>query len=132
MARLKSCMYCGRVHDTKFKCKERAKRVTYNKSKAGDLRNTYRWRKKRDDIKERDNYMCQICKEEFLSSRARIKDKELQVHHITPYKENEELFLDDDNLITLCTYHHEEAEAGKVSREHLRGIAIKNNKYYPG
>ena len=128
MARLKSCMYCGRVHDTKFKCKERARRVTHDKSKAGDLRNTYRWRKKRDFIKERDNNICQICKEEFLLNRTRIKDKELHVHHITPYKENETLFLDDDNLITLCTYHHEEAEAGKISREYLRRIAIKNNE----
>lgn len=128
MARLKSCMYCGRVHDTKFKCKERARRVTYKKSKAGDLRNTYRWRKKRDFIKGRDKNICQICKEEFLLNRVRMKDKELHVHHITPYKENETLFLDDDNLITLCTYHHEEAEAGKISREHLRRIAIKNNE----
>ncbi|MDU6304719.1 MAG: HNH endonuclease [Serratia marcescens] len=125
---LKSCIYCGSIHNKNYICKEKARRVTYNKSKAGDLRNTYRWRKKRDSIKERDNYICQICKEEFMLNRVRIKDKELHVHHITPYKENEELFLDDYNLITLCTYHHEEAEAGRVAREHLRSIAIENNK----
>ena len=33
--------------------------------------------------------------------------------------------LDDDNLITLCRYHHEKAEKGLISRKKLLEIAQK-------
>ena len=46
MARLKSCGYCGRVHSTDIVCSKKA--VTRTKiSYKGDLRNTYKWRKKK-------------------------------------------------------------------------------------
>lgn len=128
MARLKSCMYCGRVHDTKFRCREKNKRDTYNKSKAGDLRNTYRWRKKREDIKDRDNRLCQVCiRKDYFNPTGQYEFKKLQVHHIESYKENEGLFYDDDNLITLCIYHHERAEDGSIEKSYLKEIARHNN-----
>lgn len=121
MARLKSCMKCGRIHSTKLQCKEKVHKNIY-KSKAGDLRNTYSWRKKREDIKARDKYICQVCKQDFIKSMKPINNNGIQVHHITPYAESEELFYDDDNLITLCRYHHERAEEGTIDREYLRGL----------
>ena len=60
MARLKSCLYCGRVHYTNEVCsKKPVKRV--NSNNKGDLRNTYRWQTKREEIKDRDNNICQVC-----------------------------------------------------------------------
>lgn len=127
MARLKSCMACGKIHATDHKCdeikkkdNERSKR--YKDKKVGDLRNTYRWRKKRESIKQRDNYLCVVCKRNFLENKGKIGFGTIEVHHIIPYRENEELFFDDDNLITLCKKHHEEAEANKIPRMYLRSL----------
>lgn len=116
-------MYCGKVHDTKIECNQKKKRLI-SKSKAGDLRNTYRWRKKREEIKIRDNYICMICKEELRKNLTKIKKKELHVHHIIPYKQDVSLFLEDTNLITLCTYHHELAEAGEIKKKTLRKLIL--------
>lgn len=128
MARLKSCGYCGRVHSTDIVCSKKA--VIRNKvSYRGDLRNTYKWRKKREHIKHRDNYICQVCiRKDYFNPIGQYEFNNLQVHHIEPYKENEELFYDDDNLITLCVYHHERAEEGIISKQYLKTIAKNNNE----
>lgn len=127
MARLKSCYYCGKIHTTDYKCdeikkKENERSKRYNDKKVGDLRNTYRWRKKRELIKQRDNYLCVVCKRNFLDKKEKIECGAIEVHHITPYRENEDLCFDDDNLITLCKKHHEEAESNKIPRMYLRSL----------
>lgn len=128
MARLKSCGYCGRVHSTDIVCSKKS--IIRNKvSYKGDLRNTYKWRKKREHIKHRDNYICQVCiRKDYFNPIGQYEFNNLQVHHIEPYKENEELFYDDDNLITLCIYHHERAEEGKIPKQYLKTIAKNNNE----
>lgn len=128
MARLKSCLYCGRVHYTNEVCsKKPVKRV--NSNNKGDLRNTYRWQTKREEIKDRDNNICQVCiRKDYFNPTGQYKFDNLQVHHIEPYKDNEDLFYDDDNLITLCIYHHERAEDGTISKQYLKRIAKYNNE----
>ena len=51
----------------------------------------------RDLVLQRDNYICQQCRE--------ISD--LQAHHIRPYCDYPELELDVDNGITICKQCHE-------------------------
>lgn len=46
----------------------------------------------------------------------------LSVHHIVPVAEDPERALDDSNLITLCSFHHELAESGYITRGELAGI----------
>ena len=57
--------------------------------------------KKRNKIKKRDNFTCQLCGDKILEKR-RIKINPtknwLTVHHIDYNKKNSE----DDNLVTLC------------------------------
>ena len=56
---LKSCSYCGKIHDSKHICKEkpnRKKEVT----EADRFRWTSLWHRKREEIKKRDLYLCQI------------------------------------------------------------------------
>ena len=53
--------------------------------------------------------------------------QDISVHHIIPLAEGGEL-LDEDNLITLCRYHHEQAEKGKISRRELQVLAKLQNK----
>ena len=50
-----------------------------------------------------------------------------QVHHITPLAYDYSLRLEDSNLITLCPFHHEQAECGQISAEHLRELAVSKS-----
>ena len=63
------------------------------------------WRKKRNQIRERDNHECQWCKDEGKLTLR--KDALLIVHHIIELKHDPSLRLRDDNLILICFECHE-------------------------
>ena len=72
---------------------------------------------KREQIKKRDKYLWQVC----LKDNVYNYD-DLQVHHIIPIDKNYDLKLDENNLITLCSYHHKQAEQNKITKECLYKI----------
>lgn len=122
---LKSCKYCGRIHDSKYVCPRKPKKNKHKEVTEEDkFRNTYSWQKKRDDIKERDMYMCQVCIRKLYNTLKQYNYRDIQVHHIVPIKEDYELRLKDDNLISLCKQHHELAEKGEIPRNILRGFIL--------
>lgn len=121
---LKSCSICGCIHDELNMCKRKTSKTN---TEATKLRNTSAWRKKRDIIKERDNNLCQICLLNKYNTQYIYNYKDLEVHHIIPLVEGYDKRLDSLNLITLCRYHHELAEAGVIKREELQEII--NIKY---
>ena len=43
----------------------------------------------------------------------------LEVHHIVKISASEEGKLQDENLVTLCRYHHEMAEKNIIDKEEL-------------
>ena len=45
--------------------------------------------------------------------------KTVEVHHITPINEDYNRRLDNDNLISLCSYHHKMADKGQIPRAEL-------------
>ncbi len=47
------------------------------------------------------------------------------MHHIIPLSADYEKRLDDDNLITLCRFHHEQAERGIISKRELLKLAAE-------
>lgn len=113
---LKSCKYCGRIHDSKFDCGKKPKR----KKKPTDInkfRWSRRWREKRNQIVERDKYLCQVCKENGVYNYDN-----LEVHHIVPLEEDYDKRLDEGNLITLCVIHHKAADRGEIDREYLHKL----------
>lgn len=118
---LKSCQYCGNIHDSKYIC---AKKPIKKKqiSEADKFRRTSRWQKKREEIKKRDLYLCQICIRELYNTVTKYNTKELSVHHNIPINENYDKRLDNDNLLTVCSYHHEMCESGAISREDVKKI----------
>jgi 5-methylcytosine-specific restriction endonuclease McrA len=59
------------------------------------------WQKARKECLERDNYECQICRHKL----DKAKPRGTAVHHIIP-RQYKGLFLDLDNLITLCSRCH--------------------------
>ena len=137
---LKSCAYCGRIHDRKYICPQKAAKELERANRKRHytdqdaLRNTNAWKKKSRHIRERDKYMCQACLNGigYLPGKRQITTKNLQVHHIIPLKEDRNEALNDENLITLCEQCHELAEEGKISRERLVEIAQKEEKVPPG
>ena len=110
---LRYCRVCGKIHDDPMCRRE----YNYKKrdKEADKFRNSVLWREKREQIKERDSYCCRVC----LSAGVLV-NRDLSVHHIVPITANYDMRLDDSNLITLCRYHHEQAERGLIDRRELQ------------
>lgn len=123
---LKSCRYCGRIHDSKFNCGKKPKhRKMLKETEASAFRRSDAWKKKSLSIRERDHYLCQVClRSVYMSKRALTYDG-LAVHHIVPIEEDRSLALEDSNLITLCNFHHELAESGYIPRGELQEFAAE-------
>ena len=112
---LKTCNVCGGIHQEDKMCKR--KYTSKKNSKANSFRNTNAWITKREQIKRRDKYLCQVC----LMNNIYTYNN-LQVHHIIPINIDYSKRLDNNNLITLCTYHHHHAEKGLITKEQLLEI----------
>ncbi len=116
-----SCQYCGKIHDRKYICDKRPKRKK-EISEADRFRRTNRWQKKREEIKQRDLNLCQICIRELYNTKNKYNTKDLSVHHNIPINENYDKRLDNDNLLTVCDYHHKMCEKGEISRKIVQKI----------
>lgn len=130
--RYKSCAYCGRMHPTGHECerkpKRREKRTDTN---AVHIRNSSRWQRTREYIKQRDKDLCQLCLRGYPGTRRRVEYEHLSVHHIVALEEDIDKAFDHDNLITLCDVHHETAESGAISKADLKQIAIEQENGEP-
>lgn len=111
----KACSRCGKIHDTKYKCN---KGKLYRGGEERELRNTHSWHKKAEEIKERSNYLCSVCKEE-----GRYTYNNLEVHHIEKVKDNKERLLDNYNLVCLCVEHHKLADKDEIDKTYLENLA---------
>ena len=116
---LKTCSVCGKIHDFNKVCKRQKPK---KKSEANKFRKTNKWTEKSRSIRQRDKYLCQVCITGKYDTNYRYTYKDLEVHHIVPLEEDYSKRLDSNNLITLCRYHHEMAESGKIQREELLEI----------
>ena len=113
---LRACPYCGRIHGRRFDCGKRPMRKRAKQQDA--FRSTAQWQRRRDSVRARDGNLCRAC-----LAAGRLTYSGLSVHHIEPLEEAWDLRLDEGNLITLCGYHHELAEAGKLPRAMLHELA---------
>lgn len=113
---LKSCSKCGKIHDYNFNCN---KRLYISKGEARQ-RSQYKWTKKSKEIRERANYLCEVCRDNGVYAY-----EGLEIHHIISVKENKDKLLDNYNLICLCGEHHREAEQGKIDNKYLFELARK-------
>lgn len=118
---LKSCAYCGRIHDSKIEC---GKKPTKNRKNTivDKFRGTKAWKNKREEIKQRDKYVCQICIRGLHNPIRQYETEYLSVHHAIPIETNFDKRLDNSNLITLCSKHHEEAEKGLIKYNEVKMI----------
>lgn len=124
---LKSCTYCGRIHDTKTGCPKKPIRRKYDTDQ-NRFRSKNAWTKKSKRIRERDGYLCQVCIRKLYQTLRQYNYEQLEVHHIVPVKADYDLRLEDSNLITLCERHHSMAERGEIPAELLRQIAAEQEQ----
>lgn len=65
----------------------------------------------------------------LIGTTRQLNTYDLSVHHIVPIEEDYQLRLSNENLITLCSVHHEMCEAGEITRDNQRQLvreSIKN------
>lgn len=116
---LKTCIYCGHIHDKKYICKEQQEQLRRKKpqTQITKFRSGVHWQKVRKAILIRDRYLCRVCLSEGVYTSG-----DLEVHHITPLSVDFSLRCDPYNLITLCPADHERAERGDIPAEKLREL----------
>lgn len=125
----KSCSFCGKFHEKKFKCPKAPSRND-NPTKIDKFRWSSLWKSKRNEIAVRDKFLCQLCCRGMYCDKVKyISD--IQVHHIVPIAFDWDRRLDNENLISLCNLHHELSESGKIPASILNKIAIENEKTSP-
>ena len=113
-----TCKYCGIVPRGHI-CPYRKKRFEKKQTMQSRFRNTKSWQNKREEIYQRDRYLCRVCEANLYHTVNQLNWKNLEVHHIVPLCEDYNKRLDNDNLITLCKYHHTMADNGEIPREEL-------------
>jgi len=127
---LRSCSYCGRIHDSKVICEAKRKALAARQRKGGraedQYHRSYTWTQLSKSIRERDHYLCQACLHNLDGQGSRLTSSQLEVHHIVPIAEAWDLRSDRSNLITLCKEHHEQAEQGTIDAQKLHEIAEQN------
>ncbi len=126
---LKTCKYCGIVpynHVCPHRTKKEKEITEIDKFRWSRI-----WQRKREEIKKRDLYLCQICKRKLYNTISQYNTEALSVHHNIPIAEDYNKRLDNDNLITLCSIHHEMGENNEIPREEVQKIIDEQEKTIP-
>lgn len=122
---LVSCSYCSGLHSRGFACQNRPK----NNSRVKEanyitrFRSSRLWQNKRNEIKARDLFLCQVC-----FQKGTYVFNKLEVHHISPISKAWEKRLENGNLITLCATCHKMAELGEIRKKDLLEIVEKREQ----
>lgn len=133
---LKSCSYCGKIHDSKYICPEReealkkrhgkkkykSKYDVFKDTNVNNFRNTKAWQDKRNEIRQRDHNLCQICIRERYHTIKILNHESLSVHHNVPLIEDYDKRLENGNLLTVCEYHHRLCDNGTILQREVQEI----------
>jgi 5-methylcytosine-specific restriction endonuclease McrA len=114
-----TCSRCGIVRRGHI-CPHKTYRKRERNSKADKFRSGNLWTAKSIEIRTRDRYLCRVCEANLYNTIRQYNSEGLEVHHIIPLAEDYNKRLDNDNLITLCNYHHKLAEDGHIPRDILQ------------
>lgn len=118
----RTCKYCGIVDENHI-CPHRKEYKKKEFTQARKFRNSKSWQTKSQEIRQRDRHLCRICMIDKYNTVNQLNYKKLEVHHIISLEQDYSKRLDNDNLITLCSYHHHMAEAGDIPAEELQRLA---------
>lgn len=120
----RACSKCGRVHNWNEKCPSFKRE--YQDSEERRLRSKNKWTQKSLDIRERANFLCEVCRDQGLYTYDGV-----QVHHIVKLRTHSDGLLDDNNLVCLCPEHHRQADNGEISQEYLRELVKRREGEIP-
>lgn len=120
---LKTCSRCGIVPENHI-CPYKKHRNKDSDDKLNKFRKSKQWTNKSIEVRTRDKFLCQVCIRNKYNTINTYNYNKLEVHHIIPLHENFDKRLDNDNLITLCCYHHKLADLGQIPREELQDIVL--------
>ena len=95
----------------------------YKTTEERKQRSTYAWTLKSQEIRDKANYLCEVCKDE-----GKITYNNIEVHHIVKIKEDRAGLLDNDNLICLCSEHHKKADRNEIPASYLKALAIRRER----
>ena len=121
-----TCAFCGVVLRG-HKCPYQKRREKTTDKASDRFRRTKAWTNKSTEIRQRDRYLCQVCLRDMYHTLDIINTRAVDVHHITPINEDYSRRLDNDNLISLCRYHHKMADDGVIPRGVLYSILEEQN-----
>ena len=121
MSDLITCSKCGIV-PRGHKCPYKTYKKKAYDTEAEKFRRTKRWKNKSIEIRQRDRYLCRVCEANLYNTIQQFNFNTLEVHHIEKLNENFDKRLDNDNLITLCRYHHKMADDGNIPKKVLYGL----------
>lgn len=122
-----SCIHCGGYHKRGEECPKRfqAKHKPKEENFASKFRSSRAWKNKREEIKKRDSFLCQVCLQEKYYTQRKYNFENLEVHHIYKLVDYFQFRLEDDFLVTLCSFHHKMADSGKIPVSELLKLAKK-------
>ena len=103
---LRTCSVCGGIHHEDNMCKRTYKKNSY----ASKFRNSNAWITKREQIKKRDKYLCQLCLKYNIYTY-----NNLQVHHIIPIEK-------DAKLLSLTSF--KSLHSNKTSKHYIPFVYI--------
>lgn len=113
-----TCSRCGIVKRGHI-CPHKPHRKKERDTQADKFRKSKRWTDKSIEIRQRDKYLCVVCMANLYNTVRQFNFDKLEVHHIEKLTENYDKRLDNDNLVTLCAYHHRMADNGDIPKEVL-------------
>ena len=116
----KSCSKCGKIHPKNYQCN--VGRV-FSGGDERKLRSKYSWTKKSEEIRERANHLCEVCRDKGI-----ITYDNIEVHHIIKVKDDESRLLDNYNLVCLCQEHHKQADNNEIDKDYLFNLARKREQ----
>ena len=130
---LKSCVYCGRIHDASLNCPAKAAALEKQENKkngarrnrdekADKFRHSGDWKHIREYVLHRDRRLCLCCLAGLEGTETRFETNSLSVHHIVPLNEDYSLRCDETTLVTVCADHHERCEDGTIGRDKQREL----------
>ncbi|PGY13190.1 HNH endonuclease [Bacillus sp. AFS031507] len=130
---LKSCSWCGSVVDRSHLCPNKPEhKKTFSGNDQEEIykfRKKQVWVKKRKYILERDRGLCQICFRNLHNTQKQYTPAN-EVHHIVKMIHNRNRWLDETNLLLVCSYHHTLADHGHISIDDQHKIAEDQEKAF--
>lgn len=122
----KACSKCGKIHERNYICSASSSDMRKKaESQAFAFRSKQIWKRKSHEIRDRDLNLCQVCRRNLYNTRKVYNGRDISVHHIVSLVADYDRRLDNSNLITLCRYHHELAELGRIPQRELLAIVAE-------